>query len=154
MQAAHLENGYCSECCGTWQGHRSSVKTQKPSTNCPTAQWWWVWWCWSSLPASRKSLTVSYVPQDTAAAGALNSTRGFMPRQMVDQPSSAMIRLSTGNCRQHSKAQHSTTGGHHPSAPPSCRCNNTCQYALHAAAVQQSPQESKEVKTATDTLTG
>lgn len=86
------------------------LAANRSSTACCSGQWCgkWLWCCWSLSP-SRKSLTDSYVPQDTAAAGALNSTRGFMPRHMVDMPSSAMMRRNTGNCTAwHSMVQDST----------------------------------------------
>jgi len=43
---------------------------------------------------------VSYVPQQTAAEGAWNKTRGCVPCHKALQPSSAMIRRIVGSCRQ------------------------------------------------------
>ena len=43
-------------------------------------------------------LEVSYVPQQMAAAGTWNRTRGLSPLQRARWPSSAMIRFKTGIC--------------------------------------------------------
>jgi hypothetical protein len=51
------------------------------------------------VAVSSSDLTVSYVPQQIAADGALKYTRGLMPRHNADQPSSATMRRMVGNCR-------------------------------------------------------